>query len=462
MATRSFRTSTAASPGGDERSLSLRDDLRTIFSEGVAWSFMVGLGETYFPAFALALGMGEVGAALLATVPLLAGGILQLVTPYGVTRLKSRRRWVTAAAAIQAASFLPLVAGALLGRFPGGFVFLMAALYWGAGMSTGPAWNVWVEQLVPKPIRARFFSQRTWASQIGILTGLLGGGAALQQFAHEGHAVRGFALLFGIAAACRFGSARLLSRQSEPHPPMGGEVVLGARDLFQRIRSGRGGRLLLTLVFLTGAVAIVSAFFTPYMLVELGFTYTQYMLLIGISFGAKILTLPGLGRLASRLGAQGLLRAGAAGVVAIPFLWLVSPDFHYLLAVQVLGGASWAALELAFFLLLFEAIPSAERTSLLVAYNLANAMAMVAGSLLGSAVFEGMGTGLRGYRTLFLVSGVARLVASLLLVRGMGLRGRGMRLVLRSVAVRPSAGSLGRPILAALGSALRPRRSGSS
>jgi hypothetical protein len=73
----------------------LRRDLRRIFAEGVAWSVMVGIGETYFPAFALALGMGEVGAGLIASIPLLAGGLLQLVTPHGVTRLGSRRRWAT-------------------------------------------------------------------------------------------------------------------------------------------------------------------------------------------------------------------------------------------------------------------------------------------------------------------------------------------------------------------------------
>jgi MFS family permease len=160
------------------------------------------------------------------------------------------------------------------------------------------------------------------------------------------------------------------------------------------------------------------------------------------------------------VGAQFLLRAGAAGVVAIPFLWLVSPNFSYLLAVQLVGGVCWAALELAFFLLLFEAIPSAERTSLLVAYNLANAMAMVGGSLLGGALFEAAGMGMTGYRVLFLVSGVARFIASLLLVRGMNLRGRGIRLVLRSVAIRPSVGSFGRPILG--GTIFRPRRTGSS
>lgn len=39
-----------------------RRDLRAIFADGIAFSLMVGLGETYVPAFALALGLSELTA----------------------------------------------------------------------------------------------------------------------------------------------------------------------------------------------------------------------------------------------------------------------------------------------------------------------------------------------------------------------------------------------------------------
>ena len=42
----------------------VRRNLRAIFGDGVAFSLMVGLGETYIPAFVLALGMSEVLAGL--------------------------------------------------------------------------------------------------------------------------------------------------------------------------------------------------------------------------------------------------------------------------------------------------------------------------------------------------------------------------------------------------------------
>jgi hypothetical protein len=72
----------------------LERDLRAMTADGIAFSAMVGLGEAYVPAFALASGLGAVVAGLAATVPMLAGACLQMVTPAAVRRLGSYRRWV--------------------------------------------------------------------------------------------------------------------------------------------------------------------------------------------------------------------------------------------------------------------------------------------------------------------------------------------------------------------------------
>src|SRR5438552_13040923 len=76
------------------RRRSLRKNLRNSVSDGASFSVMVGIGETYFPAFVLALGMGEIAAGLIASVPLLVGAVLQMVSPSAVVWLGSNRRWV--------------------------------------------------------------------------------------------------------------------------------------------------------------------------------------------------------------------------------------------------------------------------------------------------------------------------------------------------------------------------------
>ena len=425
----------------------LRRDLCRVYAEGVAWSVMVGIGETYFPAFALALGMGEVGSGLIATLPLLAGGVLQLVTPYGVDRLQSRRTWASACAYAQTFTFLPLLAAALLGA-PSVVVYLAAGVYWGAGMGAGPAWNPWMDQLVPKRIRARFFSRRSRATQVGVMAGLFLGGVILDAAKHLGHPLLGFVLLFVIGAVARTISARLLTLQSEPIRPTPGEGRLTGPDLWRRVRRGPEGHLLVYLAFMTATVALASPYFTPYLLEHLHFSYTRYMLLIGASFAAKVLALTYLAGITRRLGALRVLRISAAGIVFIPFLWLFTPSFYGLVALQVFAGCMWAGHEFASFLLFFDTIKASERTSLLTAYNLAGAAATVGGSLLGGALLGHVGPEHSGYLAIFAVSGVARMAAWVHISR---LRvGREPQVELpsfRFTGIRPTAEGFLRPVL---------------
>jgi hypothetical protein len=101
----------------------LRKNLRNSVSDGAAFCIMVGIGETYFPAFVLALGMGEIASGLVASIPLLVGAILQMISPVAVARLGSNRRWVVTSASLQAASFLPLIIAAVMGHMPIAGVF---------------------------------------------------------------------------------------------------------------------------------------------------------------------------------------------------------------------------------------------------------------------------------------------------------------------------------------------------
>src|SRR6478609_5003082 len=74
--------------------VSPRSDLAYSTGDAASYSLMVGLGETYFSAFALAIGTGQTFAGLLATLPQMAGALLQLASPWGVKKLGSHRRWI--------------------------------------------------------------------------------------------------------------------------------------------------------------------------------------------------------------------------------------------------------------------------------------------------------------------------------------------------------------------------------
>lgn len=395
----------------------LRRNLLSSYGDGAAWSVMVGCGETYLPAFALAAGIGEVAAGLVATVPLLMGATLQLLAPAGLRRLGSHRRWVVLCATLQGASFLPLVVAAAVHQVPAPLVFLAAGMYWGTGLATGPAWNTWIGTLVPRRILPTFFARRTRFSQAGLLLGFVAAGVALQLGKSWNHALDTFAFLFLGAALCRFLSAGFLACQSEPPPGHGRYRNVSLPEVIARLRGSTDGALLLYFLAVQCAVQISGPYFNPYMLGHLKLSYAEYVTLVGAALVSRVIAMPLLGRVAARFGARRLLWLGGVGIVPLSGAWLISDAFAYLMLLQAIVGVAWGAYELGMFLSFFEHIRVEERTSMLTKFNLAHAAATAAGSLLGAALLSWGNKATGMYLSLFVCSSVARLAALGLLWR---------------------------------------------
>ena len=400
-----------------------RRDLWVTTADVAAYSLMVGFGETYLPAFALALGLGPVAAGLTATVPILVGAVLQLVTPAAVARLGSNRGWVVACTAVQSISFVPFIVWAMRGHAQLWEVLAAASLYWSAGMAGVPAWNSWLGTLVPARLRTTYFARRNRLGQFAVCIGFVLAGLALQVGESRGAVLPTFAAVFAVAAVCRLASTALLAACSEPSPPAPAaapqtdegrvrRLMGAARDMAAR----PSGRLVSFLwCFLFGA-HISSPYFTPYMLRELGFSYHAYMLVFAAAFLTKALVLPSLGRLASRIGSDGLLWAAVLAITPLALLWLPAEGLPYLIGVQVLAGGCWAAYELAVALLLFEAVTDRERTGVITVYNLGLAVATVAGGACGGLILHALGADRTAYAAVFVASTIVRL-ASLPLAR---------------------------------------------
>ncbi len=385
-----------------------RRDLHAIAADGAACSVMIGIGENYLAPFALALGKGELVAGLITSIPLVAGAVLQLITPAAVRRLGSQRRWVVACVVCQALSFVPLAIAALVGTIPVWLLFILAAVYWGSGMASGPAWTSWVDTLVPGRLRACYFGRRARIAQTATLIGFAGGGVWLAYGDSLGTPLTAFAILFIVAALCRLTSAKYLSTQREPRRPLALPTASVAGVIRQVRRSG-DGRLLVYLWAIQAANQVAAPYYAPFMLAELKFSYLKYMLIVSISLLAKAVALPTLGRLARRFGAWRLLWIGGVIVIPLPLFWMISQATPALVAIQIAAGAAWATYELAAFLLFFEAIDERQRIGTLTLYNLGYATATVAGSLLGGAILALFDTNYAGYLFVFAASSLARI-----------------------------------------------------
>ncbi len=446
-----------------QRRKTLRRNLAAMNADGFSFSVMVGIGETYLPAFVLARGMGELTAALIATVPILLGSLLQLAAPLILQRVGSYRRFVAGTASIQAFSLLLLVVMAFWKDLPAWAVFIPATLYWAAGLSVGPAWNTWAEQIVPRRIRSGFFAIRSRLCNVGVLLGLISGGLLLRYSAAEGWPVSIFGLLFAIGSAGRFISAAMLARQTESSG--GGSLAFAepqsilARDRFGAmlrtlLNPGPIGKFVFFLMAVQTAVHVSGPYFTPFMLRTLKLSWGEYMSLLSLGFIGKMVSLPWAGRLANRAGADRLLWIGSLGIVPVSALWIVSQQMWFLCLIQLLSGLMWGCYELAMLLQFFRQIPSERRVGILTLYNLGNSVAMVAGSLIGASLLQFLGSDREAYLGVFLASAFFRCAALFMLPGGrfvvVSTRTAVRGWITRTIAVRPGAGTLERPIFSAM------------
>lgn len=233
------------------------------------YSLMVGAGESYLPAYSLSIGMGEAFAGILASLPLVSGAVLQLMTPRLLHKVHSHKYWVVLSTALQAMAFLPLIYFSLTRAPNFWMMFLILTLYWGAGFSAGAAWNFWMGQLVPENRSSKYFSVRNRIQQIGILVGIVGGGVALHNKVSIGPFTSVFSMLFVFAFVCRLTSTLVLSKKMYQSEWVMKDQVHRLRDSWKVFWRGQHKKKFFAyLVPFQIAVYVSSPFVTPYMLAQ--------------------------------------------------------------------------------------------------------------------------------------------------------------------------------------------------
>lgn len=401
----------------------LARNLRCSVLDMAAYSVMYGIGEQNVALFALALGHGEALAGAAAVAPVLAGAALQLLTPRAVRWAGSLRRWTLITVVLQAVTWLPLIVGAITGRLGATPLIITVAFYWAFGMSSGAAWNTWMEHLVPAAMRPRYFGNRTRVGQLMVVLSMITAGLALEAGRARGRELQVFAALFVIAGVARLISAAFMAGQSDSPLPVEQHVRVGWRELLQRIATGRpDGRLLAFLIAMQFCVFTAGPYIAPYLMKQVGCSYRGFMLLFAVAFFARAVAAALWGRFAARFGGRRLLLIGALSIGPPVVVLALSTSFYWLLALQVLSGAAWAAYDLGVLLMLFETLDVRERGSLMTMYHFAYAAAQGLGAVLGGLALHFGGAHWPTYAALFAASGLIRFALLPLLPRASDVR----------------------------------------
>lgn len=389
----------------------VRKDLRNITLEGSAYSVMAGLGEASFPAYVLALGHSQVSASLVTALPLFLGSLLQNLCPPLLKKVGSLRRWMVGAVLLQGLFLMALSqASSSLA-----LIFAAISLYWAANWACGPAFNTWVETLVPRGVRPAYFARRTALCKLIEFSCILAAGWFLTQGKSSGHVILTFTLLFMGAGLARIVSALFISQQTDARLPEGFRV-LSFGQAYQSVKASPQARALFYLLGAQFSLQIAVPLVSPFLLAVHKLDYLPYMLVISALVASRIVALRFLGTQVRRIGPRQLFWLSGVGLVPVPLLWLlIGPHVALMVLLQAYTGFLMAAYDLAVMMTYMEAIPAADRTSVLTRFSVVQTLAMLGGAGVGSCILLTVGSSYAGYAVAFGLSVLARTFALRLL-----------------------------------------------
>lgn len=385
--------------------LATKTHIRASFRDAVYTNLNIGMAESYFCAFLLALGISEVVAGFSGVLAAFMGVCFQLLSIRSFFLRWTLKRRVLFFLGLQALSMIPLMFMGLLRYNSAVLAIGMLGLYWACLLSVNPPWNRLMGHTIPVRFRLKFFSMRNQYGQFSVFLGLIIGGVALNWAKEQDLELQVFTLIFVLGFLLRLLSWRDINKHHIDYQiPQGVEVRLPMWDFLKRIRNTDQGKLIKFLFFFYIAVHSSSPYFNPYMLSQLKLSYLGYMGVIATSFFGRVFMFRFLQKKAKSRHINNLLVLSSFGIATTPLLWNISQSYPWILFIEMLSGCYWAGFELSTILLFYQKIEDHERTSVMSYITFFNITGMVIGSLSGALMMKLMPAHWDSYLALFMIS----------------------------------------------------------
>jgi MFS family permease len=409
------------------RSSPLRTSLDASVAEGAAAEvFGACAGGAVLTGWAVFLGASPVVIGVLGALPF-AAQILQVPAAWLTERVGPKPLAIVAVGAsrlvwlpLVVVPFLPLATSTTLGLFLS--VVAVAGLL---GVVGNNAWTAWMGDLVPSPIRGRFFARRMIYLNVAGTVSSLGAALALDAMTPRGLEGQTLAVLAAVACAAGLVGVRLLIVQHQG-ARREDDRTADWRDMTRPARDPRARALLDYLLAWNAAVGISAGFFSFHMLTHLRMGFMLVAAYAIVVAALRIVSAPVWGRLVDRCGARPVLALCSLGIAAGPLIWLfVAPDRLWPIVLEAaLAGTLWGGHGIALFDLSIGVAPRRGRPFYLAAFAAAGgvgfAVTSVVAGLVATALaapLEASGSTWREMHVLFLCSALARAATAALALR---------------------------------------------
>jgi hypothetical protein len=390
--------------------VSTKKHVRASFRDASYTSFNIGMAESYFAAFMLALGISEVVAGVGTVIPQFIGVIFQLFSIRSFFTQYSLKKRIILFLALQALSLIPLIFAGVYKISSPYLIIGILGMYWASVLSLNPPWNRLMGHTVPGPFRLRFFSIRSQFSQFSVFLGLIGSGLVLYWAKENGHElpVYVYIFVFGFFLKC-MSIYEVKFNHNDYELAPGSEHRVRLRDFFKKIKGTEQGKLITFLFLFHITVHFSAPYFNPFMLGKLKFNYIEFMIITSLSYFGRVFMFRMLQKFAKSKHIEKILLLATFGISTTPILWAISQNYWWIAGIEFFSGCYWAGFELSTILLYYQKIDDRERTSVITYITLLNTTGMFIGSLLGAGFMKILPSHWDSYLSLFAVSTLFRL-----------------------------------------------------
>jgi MFS family permease len=376
---------------------------------------MLGLTQNYITPYALTMKATTQQIGLLTSVPNFTMAAAQFAAPGLSERAGSRKGFILPMAFMHALMWLPvLLIPYLFQTHQVWWLIALMTLSTAFDSASNPVWGSMMADLVPAQMRGRYFGLRNRITAFVSLAFAYTAGGILQLL--TGNTNLAFTIIFAGAMASRLVSFYFLSQMYEPLSPAtekrGHDSVLKiAHGLF----STNIGMFVVFCALINFTTTLAGPFFSPYMLLDLHFSYINYTVVNSVAGLATVGFMTWWGKRIDRAGSIRVLKITSLLVPFVPLGWVLSHSLWWLTVIQIFSGFAWAGFQLSSGVFIFDAAPPQNRTRYIALYNSLIFLGVSLGSLTGGIVAPLLPPFMGSYfLSIFIVSGVARLTVSLL------------------------------------------------
>jgi MFS family permease len=388
--------------------------LRNSFLDGAAYSAMLGLTQNYITPYALTMKASTQQIGLLTSVPNFTMAAAQFAAPALSERAGSRKGFILPMAVMHALMWVPiLLIPYLLQTHQVWWLIVFVTLSTAFDSGLNPVWGSMMADLVPTQMRGRFFGWRNRITAFASLAFTYAAGGILQLL--TGNTNLAFTIIFAGAVVSRLASFYFLSQMYEPLSPVTEKRSHdGVLKIAQGLFSTNIGMFIVFCALMNFTTTVAGPFFSPYMLLDLHFSYIVYTILNSMAGLATIGSMTWWGKWIDRAGSIKVLKITSLLVPFVPLGWALYHSLWWLIIMQLFSGFAWAGFQLSSSVFIFDAAPPRNRTRYIALYNSLIFLGVSVGSLTGGIVAPLLPPFMGSYfLSIFMVSGVARLAVAL-------------------------------------------------